>query len=334
MARRRKTFSIIPLFFAISVVLSGSLMLYMVSISKSMHFGATFSPRYAEFLGLDWQEAYTNTLDQLPLEHMRIPVEWSTHEPVQGEYHFDEIDWIMDESARVGVPVTLAIGQKVPRWPECFIPDWVESENEFVRQEALSVFLETVVLRYKDHEALERWQVENEPFFPFGECPTISWEHVKQEIELVKSLDPEHHIVATASGEQSFWPLRTLDVDVLGVSMYRVVKNQALGIFVFPYRPSFYRAQKILTSPFIQEVMISELQAEPWGAPELYIEGNMDAAYGAFTVSDLVRHVDYARRSGMNELHFWGIEWWYFLAKNGKPELWIAARDIIEVYGR
>ena len=66
-------------------------------------------------------------------------------------------------------------------------------------------YVNTVVERYKNHEALEIWQVENEPFirFRFGECNNFDKEATLEEIDLVRSIDDKHKILITDSGELS-----------------------------------------------------------------------------------------------------------------------------------
>jgi hypothetical protein len=45
------------------------------------------------------------------------------------------------------VKLIVAIGAKVPRWPECFIPDWAEVLDPSQRQQAVASFLEKASFR-------------------------------------------------------------------------------------------------------------------------------------------------------------------------------------------
>ena len=134
-------------------------------------YGATFSQTYADYLELDWKETYIAVLDELEIKYIRIPIYWSSVESVEHEYNFSDIDWMMQEAQARDVKVTLVTGMKVPRWPECFIPDWALQNSQQDYHEDVLRLIEITVNRYKDHPALYRWQVENEPFFPFGVCP-------------------------------------------------------------------------------------------------------------------------------------------------------------------
>ena len=62
----------------------------------------------------------------------------------------------------------LVMGRKVPRWPECHFPEWAEDLDEKEQQQKVLDLMKEVVLRYRDSEAIQYWQVENEPFFFFA----------------------------------------------------------------------------------------------------------------------------------------------------------------------
>ncbi|OGL98407.1 hypothetical protein A2304_01785 [Candidatus Uhrbacteria bacterium RIFOXYB2_FULL_57_15] len=282
--------------------------------------GVTFSSVYARQLGLDPREVFTALLDDVGVRHFRIPVYWSETEPLEGEFHWDDVDWMMDEAAARGAQVTLVIGHKVPRWPECYIPDWAETGTYPFDREKLLVFMGAAVERYREEPALERWQVENEPYLPFGVCPEATKENIDGEVELVRSLD-DRPIIMTASGELQRWGLTARQSDVLGISVYRITWNRAVGYIRYPLPPWFYRLRARLVRPATDAVIISELQAEPW-FPEAI--GNRSPSEWAkeFTADDLRANVLFAAQTGMPEVDLWGAEWWYFLLKNDEPELW------------
>ena len=59
--------------------------------------------------------------------------------------------------------VALVVGQKTPRWPECHIPKWANQLTDNKYQIAVKEYVKYVVEKYKNHPALDIWQVENEP---------------------------------------------------------------------------------------------------------------------------------------------------------------------------
>lgn len=295
---------------------------------KSPTWGATFSVPYATYLGVDWKDAYRAILEELNIKYLRIPAYWSQIETAPGVYDFSELDYIFEEAAAHDVRITLALGVKVPRWPECFLPEWVDADHSRIEPgiEALTIAL---MSRYSTHPVLYAWQVENEPFFPFGECPQPSIERVQNLTQLVREIDNEHKLQRTTSGEQSFWLFHAPGFDILGISLYRIVYTEPIGYNVFPHTPAVYRLQSQLARLFAGEVIISELQVEPWfrHSPK---DMNLQAAYELFTAEDLWRHMSFAKRTGLDAAYLWGVEWWYYLRQQGDERLWNAGKHIIE----
>lgn len=289
--------------------------------------GVTFSTIHARELGLDPRETFTALLDDAGVRRFRIPVYWSDVEPRQGEPHWDDVDWMMAEAEKRGAAVTLAIGMKVPRWPECFVPDWAEGGEPPARYAALETFLGAVVARYQNSPALVRWQVENEPQFEFGVCPKPDASEWSREVRLVRQADGQHPVAGTVSGELEPWLPVAGPVDDLGISLYRTTWNPVFGYFHYPIPAWVYRVRALAVRPFVDEVAISELQAEPWfGEP---IANNTPAEWATyFTPRDLADNVAFAARTGISETSLWGAEWWFWLKKHGDPGLWNEARQI------
>lgn len=291
----------------------------------SPSYGVTFSPLYARQLGLDAGEAFTALLDDAGVRRFRIPVYWSEVQPSPETFRWEEIDWLMGEAAKRGAEVALAVGYKVPRWPECYIPDWAETGADSFDRDRLLAFLQAAVERYREAPALARWQVENEPYLSYGVCPSPDPGAVAREVELVRSLDAAHPVVMTVSGELQRWGPTAATADLLGFSVYRVTWNRFVGHFHYPLPPWFYRARAALFED--GRAFISELQAEPWFSEVI---ANRTAAEWAktFTADDLRKNVAFAARTGVADVDLWGAEWWYFLWKNGEPGLWEAAREV------
>ncbi len=178
-------------------------------------------------------------LDDLKIRKIRVPVYWSEVEKEPGIYDFSKIDFLMDEAAKRNAQVTLVVGLKVPRWPECFLPQWLENEDQKTIETKLFEEIQIVVERYVNHPALERWQVENEALFPFGDCPQPSAKRWQAEIRSVRLLDGAHPIQLTASGDKSFWLINAFPADILGVSIYERAWNHYFGFSVMTVLPIF-----------------------------------------------------------------------------------------------
>lgn len=295
---------------------------------KDVVFGATYSKKYAEFLGLDWRTAYLAMLDDLKVKRLRIPVYWDDVEPEPGVFNFSVVDWQLDEAERRGASVVLAVGRKLPRWPECYSPQWAKGLNEsLVRTKILSM-IETAVRHFKKRSSIIAWQVENEPFFAFGECPPPDREFLKHEISVVRALD-DRPVIITESGELSTWLNAASLTDILGISTYRVVWNRFIGYFYWPITPSVYRRRAESVSSLVDKVIITELQAEPWFGTATTSISPLDDQLKLMNPERLAQNISFARRVGFAEAYLWGVEWWYWLKQNGHPEMWEAGRSML-----
>lgn len=91
---------------------------------ESITYGMSFNTMYAEELGLDPRETYDAILNELGVRHLRLAAHWPMIEPRNGTYDFSEIDYQVRRAEEVGAEVVLAVGRRLPRWPECHIPKW------------------------------------------------------------------------------------------------------------------------------------------------------------------------------------------------------------------
>lgn len=321
--------------FPIVVLLIGAGLLFWNVYARNPYpeqetqFGMTFSTKYAKELGLNWRDVYTESLDDLGIRYFRIPVYWDEVERKEGDFDLEHVQWMLDEAQERGAKVTLAIGNRAPRWPECHPPTWTINQTTAEVQSAELVMIKKVVQEFRDHPALYRWQVHNEAFFAqFGECPPPDEDFIRDSINVVRTLDPHHPIQTTDSGELSTWD-KTADVaDVLGVSMYRVTWNSVFKYFYYPLPPAHYQKKAEFVAPLVDEVIVSELQAEPW-VPTTIATTPLDEQYRSMNTGRFWRNIDYARRVGFSETYLWGVEWWYWLREvHGDASMWDAGRDL------
>lgn len=314
------------------LVSSGFLMFFNLPVSlpdTPYELGVTFSNRYAQNLGLDWKETYTAILEDLNVKKLRIPIYWDLVGKEKNQYDFSDIDWQLDKAQENGAEVILVIGQRVPRWPECFIPDWISGDE--IRSAELLEFLEISVLRYKDNPAVKVWQVENEPFLPFfGECPEFDAGLLDEEIDLVKRLDGTKPILLTDSGELSFWYQAAKRADIFGTTMYRTVYKDPIGYYQYPVGPNFFKVKKWFVRKFASQnkVIVVELQAEPWASGWI-TDVPLAEQFQTMDEEKLVESVEFARKGRFPEIYLWGAEWWYWLkVKKDYPGVWEKAREL------
>jgi len=320
-------------------LLGALLVLYGVSwiptyTNPNAVWGTTFSQYYAaEELGLDWRTAYLAILDDLRPAKLRLVAYWQYLEPEEGVFRFDDLDWQIAEASARGIPVTLAMGYRVPRWPECHWPEWVKRETPEEFRTAVKEYLAQVVTRYRDADIVERWQVENEPFFAFfGVCPPPDAAFLDEETAVVRAADPTRPVVLTDSGEFSTWRRLMDRANIVGTTLYRTVWNQYTGWWTHLWPPSWYTFRAWMAERAgAERTVIVELQAEPWAAGNRSIVAvPFDEQTERFDLAEFRRTTVFARATGLPEIYLWGAEWWYWRKLQGDASFWDAAKEIFD----
>lgn len=299
--------------------------------AEKIVWGVNFSQKHTKNLGLDWRETYSALLNDLGAKDFKLAAHWDLLEPQKDEYYFDDLDWQVKTAENHNAKILLVIGIKTGRWPECHIPEWAVNLKKEEQQKEILEILERIVLRYKDSPAIKYWQVENEPFFPFGNCPWVDKAFLKEEINLVKALDSQKKpIIISDSGEGSFWIQAAKLGDIAGTTMYKKVWFRQLGIYMrYPFPPIFYwRKAQIIKKFFGKKVICIELQAEPWG-PALLYDSPLEEQKKTMNLEQFRYNVEFAKKTGLDEFYFWGAEWWYWMKnRQGQPEIWQEAKKL------
>lgn len=294
--------------------------------APSPRYGFTFSSLYAASLGVPEGVVLSAALEDFSPAFVRLPLYWSMVELEEGIFSWEISDALVARIREAGADVHMVIGAKVPRWPECFIPQWVDVRDREVFERALLAYIDAAVTRYAD--VVDVWQVENEPFFAFGDCPSPDVLFLQKEIARVRYLDPSAKIQVTVSGEQEVWGSVAPFADRIGVSMYRSVHSELFGFLSSPLSPFWYTVMRIPLL-FTHDVVISELQMEPWFTIHpRYIDAATAASL--FTSQDAMNNLAYAHATGFNEVSFWGVEWWYYLREQGYPALWDTMKRVLD----
>lgn len=305
-------------------------LLDFTNTDPAMTFGVSFAPSQAEYLGLDGREVYRALLDDLKVRHIRLAAYWNRIEQTPGEYDFSELDYYLNETQKRDAKVILAVGKRLPRWPECHFPGWANALTDQEKDEKILNFVTATVNRYKTHPALYRWQVENEPFLnAFGQCPKMARQFVKNEMALVKKLDPNHSTLTTDSGELATW-LRTASLgDYFGSTVYRVVLSPHKFFGYVSHEPSIpaaqYRFKAWLAKKPVNKIILSEIQAEPWTAGDLSTTKILEQ-FKSMDIERFERTITFVKKTGFPEGYLWGVEWWYWLRGQGHPEFWDYAK--------
>lgn len=319
-------------------------------VARPKVIGTTFSQLQCHYLGLSPLETLRAVLS-LPLGVLRICAYWKDIEPQPNTFDFSLLDAILAESERTGVPVIVAVGMKVPRWPEFHFPPWVEAlypTTETTRPldadpnlaERTLMYVETVVRHVRDVPTVQYIQVENEPFnrLEIAGNRYLSPAFVTREVDLVRTLlRPHQRILLTQAIDLLPWQNEDevalaqgmALADIIGFNVYTRVPIGP-SRYLHPW-PSFWRKlarwRKRLQAAGI-EPWISEAQAEPWEWGYLvapHLENPPSAS------PERSRHlVNRLARLGYDTVLLWGCEYWYWRKKHGDNRWWSQMQNLME----
>ena len=312
------------------------------SPAEGFKYGVSFSKFHADELGLDWKETYLAIQNDLGVRNFRFSAHWPLTEPEKDKYNFTELDFQMAEAKKSGASVILAVGRRLPGWPECHEPKWLNDQqpttnnqreiNKY-KQERILKYIEVVVNRYKDYDNIIYWQVENEPFltgFSRSACGALDKKFLDKEIDLVRSLDPYRKVVITDSGEFGDWLRAYSRADVFGTSLYLYVWPRSLGFPIrYPITPAFFRIKHNLVRLILgsKPSFIVELSAEPWLLQPI-IDTSVETQFKRMGIDKFNKVIDFSSKSGFNDFYLWGAEWWDWLKLKGYPDHWERAKEL------
>lgn len=301
--------------------------------SQPLTIGATFIPNYARYYDLDPKTTLSDIINDLGIKQLRLVSYWSDIEKDRGQYDFTELDWQMKMAEDNGVKVSLALGLRQPRWPECHMPAWAYEIPGYGWYKPLEDFIGATVNRYKDSPALESYQLENEFFLKaFGICYDFNRDRLVSEYNLVKRLDTNTPVIVTMSNNAIGTPIGDPKPDKWAISVYKRVWDKTITRRYFEYPiPAWYYAFRAGWTEVTRgrDVFIHELQTEAW-TPDTYggtKESPISEQYKSMNPELFKERIAYAKATGMRRFDLWGVEWWYWL-KNMKGEagMWDAAK--------
>ncbi len=253
---------------------------------------------------------------------------WNRLEPDLGEYDFTELDWQIELAETNDLEVTFCLGLRQPRWPESHWPAWALDLPDEQWQQALLKFIETVVKRYRDKECIVSYQLENEALLKtFGEKGNFDRGRLKREFALVKQLDPSRPVIMSTSDSWGI-PIFGPRPDLYAFSIYRYFYDRSS--YRHASRPAlFYRLRAYIIQLIKwRKVFIHELQAEPWG-PQSIPNMVLDEQFKSMNPARVKEAVGYARKTGLQPIDIWGLEWWYWLNVNKEhAEIWNYMRSV------
>ncbi len=317
------------LYWSIGLVVVGLFALWLLvqkPVPEQITYGMSFNTPYARELGLDWRETYDALIDDLQVRHFRLAAHWPMVEPVPNVYNFAELDYQIKRAEEVGATVVLAVGRRLPRWPECHIPTWVREISLAEQQSVQLRYMEQVIRRYQNSPAVVMWQVENEPFlnvFATEQCGELDVTFLEKEIALVRTLDTTRQILVTDSGNLGTWVGAYRRGDVFGTSVYVHFWNPELGQFRTVLPAWAYRVKDNLMKTFYGEkpTVLIELSGEPW-LLEPITDVPIEVQFTRMNLQKFEDILSYAEATHFDTQYLWGAEWWYWLSLQGHPEMW------------
>lgn len=298
--------------------------------------GVSFTPSTAEYLGTDWRANYMALLDDLKFRNLRLMSYWNDIEAKPGHYHYEDLDWQVDQAKQRGAKIVLSIGLRQPRWPECHQAPWaieLEKTNKAEWRKQLNVFIGKTVDRYKHNPAIKGWHLENEfSNRVFGDCDDHDRQRLIDELALVKQHDTSHPVSMSAADQLGF-PARGPLGDIYTTSLYRGNYVKYIGYFQYPLPTFFYSSKAFFIQLFHgKQSYIHELQMEPWG-PKPTVQLSVAEQNHYMNDARMRSTVTFALHTGMKRMDFWGAEWWYWRKTHfNDPGPWNVIKDTLKQY--
>ncbi len=301
-------------------------------IPQKITYGASFSKFHSDELGLDWRKVLISLLDDLEIKNFRLVAHWPMIEPSENHFNFSEMDFQMEQTLAHNASVILAVGRRLPEWPECHEPDWAKNKSQEEKDQKILEYISAVVNRYKNYKNIKYWQVENEPYLAFFSkpaCGQLDEGFLQKEIDLVHKLDPKHPVLITASGEFDPWLSAYKKSDVFGSSMYLYVWWK-IGPVRYPILPGFFSLKQNLVEWIYgkKPKILIELSTEPWLRVPI-TSTSTDILLTRMGLDKVDEVLSFASKTGFDTQYLWGAEWWYWMKeKRNHPEFWLKAKGI------
>jgi len=277
-----------------------------------MELGTTFSHLQASTLGQNPRQSYLRIL-KLPIQHVRLCVYWPEIQPEPDQWNFNELHWYLRHAKAAKKQVTIACGQKSPRWPEFHLPSWLPTDLDSAPAPLFS-YLRRLMTELKKYDCIVAWQIENEPFDPSGpEQRVINQSLFAAEVSLARSLD-DRPVVSTVWGN-TLLTRKSLDqllplVDQIGIDLYPTISSNLpspLPRYHHQWLPGWLIKKKIKQSS--KPIYIAELQAEPW---EVNQAAFLSRQQQSISPQQLRKNILFAQSLGIQKLDLWGAEYWLF----------------------
>jgi len=311
-----------------------------------MKIGITFDYEQCTNLGLDYKEAL-NMTNKLEIKIVRIGLKWSKIETKRGKYNWGIYDEILNYLDKENIEVVLCLGMKSPRWPEFFIPKWLEyrrfngfrvlSSNDVLRS-SLFEFFERAIKRYSKLENIKYLQIENEPFLKAGpKKGKIGTMFLVEELSFLRTITnlpiilnaqglPTTGVLAEYLKGKNDYKKKLIELcDIFGVNVYEKFEDKTFlglqrtfraGIFTWRYLGRLID----YAETHKKSVFVTELQAEPWQFGNVSLK---DPYANKTCNPKMVRNnLKKLEEVGIESILLWGFEFHIACKREGNDE-WV-----------
>ncbi len=297
--------------------------------NKQIVFGASISSKACDGFSTEITDVLRESIAQLGITRYRVMTYWDECEIEQGKYNFSKVDELLDIIEEAQGSVTLCLGLRQPRYPECHQPEWAKQLAASEWEAALFDFITKTVMHFRGRDVIVSYQLENEALNKgIGTCQNYSRRRLREEFSLVASLDSTKPIIMSMTNSWGI-PLRRPIPDRVGFSMYRHQWGKK-GLSNSHRSVRFIRLRKwLMEAVFARPVFCHELQLEPWG-PRATQDLPDDQQNELMGPQQLREAIAYATDSGMDVIDMWGLEWWHWRKHHqDDPEAWKTMQQLL-----
>lgn len=324
---------------------------YDTAAQGQPEFGISFSCQQARYLlgaATDCPATLAAILDGLGARQVRLSLYWDDVEPRPGTFDFAATDALVRVCAAHGADVLLTVGIKGQRFPEVYLPGWLDDGSALPEgtvldrqpgvHDAVLRYVEAAVAHYGGDPTIAAWQVENEPFiknFQTIRGWTVSPAMTADEAAAVRRLDSRRRpVVVTHSSWTVYdqaWKRALSLGDVLGQNVFTKKAWVRPWWYFFPYHAGPWTpnlpGQARLARRQGKQLWITELQAEP--EEQRALTATLDGNAHSLTPTAFAGTIALARRSEASRAYLWGAEWLYAVRATPRGvELWRQAQAL------
>ncbi|MFC1727410.1 beta-galactosidase [Patescibacteria group bacterium] len=305
--------------------------------------GTTFSYLETKNLGLDWQETLAAIL-KLGLNPIRIGTYWSEIEKSPGKFDYSLQDKIIEQISKTKTEIILQVGMKAPRWPEFYLPQWLEKKINFKRRQTISEpvvnnhlfrFLKKTIKRYEKYKSIQWLNIENEPLTYSGPGKLrIAPSLLEKEVKLANHLSNKPIILNSwteinplkRSTKNKLWRENSIKTclelgNTLGLSAYPKYPGQLKVIKKhWQFLGEWLRKANLKG----KDAWITELQAEPWEKSDDLKNFKEPFGNQSCNPNDVEAYLKICQNLGFKTILLWGAEFWYRCLKEGNQQWWQA----------